>query len=114
MKPVADEKPAAYEEILATEYRALRPDAGFEIGDEKDLIARMHRDPQQLAALCISGGGIRSATFALGIIQGLPPLVGADLVELNPVRDPQGITAALAAKLVKELATQLLGGPRPA
>jgi agmatinase len=50
----------------------------------------------------------------LGIIQGLPPLVGADLVEFNPVRDPQGITAALAAKLVKELATKLLGGPRPA
>lgn len=39
------------------------------------------------------------------------PLVGADLVELNPVRDPTGITAALAAKLVKEILTQML---RPA
>jgi len=58
-------------------------------------------------------GGL-STRELLGIIQGLPPLVGADLVELNPVRDPEGITAALAAKLVKELATQLLGGPRPA
>ena len=71
MKPVADEKPAAFEDILAAEYQALRPDAGFESGDEKDLIARMHRDPQPLTALCISGGGIRSATFALGVIQGL-------------------------------------------
>ncbi len=71
MKPVADEKPAAFEDILAAEYKALRPDAGFESGDEKDLIARMHRDPQPLTALCISGGGIRSATFALGVIQGL-------------------------------------------
>ena len=26
---------------------------------------------QRLAALCLSGGGIRSATFALGIVQGL-------------------------------------------
>ena len=58
-------------------------------------------------------GGL-STRELLGIIQGLPALAGADLVELNPVRDPQGITAALAAKLVKELATQLLGGPRPA
>lgn len=46
----------------------------------------------------------------LGIIQGLPvPLVGADLVELNPTRDPVGITAALAAKLLKELVAQMLG-----
>jgi agmatinase len=58
-------------------------------------------------------GGL-STRELLGIIQGLPPLVGADLVELNPVRDPQGITAALAAKLVKELASKLLGGPHPA
>lgn len=45
----------------------------------------------------------------LGIIQSLPvPLVGADLVEFNPVRDPTGITAALAAKLVKEILAQML------
>ncbi len=45
----------------------------------------------------------------LGIIQSLPvPLVGADLVEFNPVRDLIGITAALAAKLVKEILAQML------
>ncbi len=32
------------------------------------------------------------------------PIVGADVVELNPDRDPSGITAVVAAKLVKELA----------
>jgi agmatinase len=32
------------------------------------------------------------------------PLVGADVVELNPTRDVNGVTATLAAKLVKELA----------
>ncbi|HMQ35774.1 MAG TPA: arginase family protein, partial [Chloroflexaceae bacterium] len=48
----------------------------------------------------------------LGIIQSLPtPLVGADLVELNPVRDPTGITAALAAKFVKEILAQMLTTP---
>jgi agmatinase len=32
------------------------------------------------------------------------PLIGADVVELNPDRDINGVTAVLAAKLVKELA----------
>ena len=36
-------------------------------------------------------------------------LVGADIVEFNPNRDPTGITAALAAKLYKELVLKLLG-----
>ncbi len=35
------------------------------------------------------------------------PLVGADVVELNPERDINGMTAAVAAKLVKELAALL-------
>lgn len=30
-------------------------------------------------------------------------IIGADIVELNPLRDPIGITAALAAKLLREL-----------
>ena len=32
-------------------------------------------------------------------------IVGADIVELNPARDRDGVTATLAAKLVKELAS---------
>ena len=41
----------------------------------------------------------------LGIIQGLVvPIIGADVVELNPSRDTDGVTAIVAAKLVKELA----------
>ncbi|MFH2101849.1 MAG: agmatinase [Chloroflexota bacterium] len=45
----------------------------------------------------------------LAIIQGLQvPLVGADLVEFNPTRDPAGITAALAAKCYKESIAQML------
>jgi agmatinase len=35
-------------------------------------------------------------------------LVGADVVELNPTRDPVGTTAAVAAKLAKEIAARLL------
>jgi len=40
------------------------------------------------------------------------PIVGADIVELNPGRDVNGVTATLAAKLVKELAS-LTVGERP-
>jgi arginase len=39
------------------------------------------------------------------------PVVGADVVEYNPARDLSGMTAVVAAKLVKELAA-LAGGPR--
>ncbi len=46
---------------------------------------------------------------ALSIIQGVEaPIVGADIVELNPSNDPSGVSAAVAAKLAKELAAQML------
>jgi arginase len=35
-------------------------------------------------------------------------LVGADVVELNPSRDPSGVTAIVAAKLVKEITARLI------
>ncbi len=35
-------------------------------------------------------------------------VVGGDVVELNPLRDPVGATAAVGAKLVKELAARML------
>ncbi|MCP4934590.1 MAG: agmatinase [bacterium] len=45
----------------------------------------------------------------LHIIQNLnAPLVGADIVELNPTRDLVGITAVTAAKFLKEIATKML------
>ncbi len=43
-------------------------------GDEERLPAlydAIHALPEKRAALCLSGGGIRSATFALGVLQGL-------------------------------------------
>lgn len=35
-------------------------------------------------------------------------VVGADIVELNPARDPSGITAMAAAKLLKEIAARMV------
>lgn len=53
-------------------------------------------------------GGL-AAREVVGLIQALAgPLVGADLVELNPGLDPTGITAVVAAKLVKEIAARMV------
>ncbi len=48
---------------------------------------------------------------AIGIIHRLKAsdIVGADIVEYNPRRDPTGVTAMVAAKLFKEIASQMLG-----
>jgi len=56
-----------------------------------------HREP----------GGL-SVREVIGLVQALPcPLAGADIVEFNPSQDPFGLTAQVAAKLVKELAGQM-------
>jgi agmatinase len=50
-----------------------------------------------------------STRDVIGLVQRLPgPVIGADLVELNPRRDPTGISARVAAKLAKELLARLL------
>jgi arginase len=57
-----------------------------------------HREP----------GGL-SVRQALAVVQSLTvPLVGADFVEFNPDADQTGLTAAVSAKLVKELAGRML------
>ena len=48
-------------------------------------------------------GGL-STRAVLAMIQNLDAdIVGADIVEYNPERDPQGITAMVAAKILKEI-----------
>jgi arginase family enzyme len=46
------------------------------------------------------------------LIQGIPvPIAGADIVEFNPKRDPQEITAMVAAKILKEVAARMIELP---
>lgn len=53
-------------------------------------------------------GGLTSREV-IKIIQSIKgPLVGADIVEYNPIRDANGITAALAGKLAKEVLGKML------
>jgi len=59
-----------------------------------------HREP----------GGL-STRQALDVIRRVrAPIVGADIVELNPRTDVSGMTAMVCGKLVKEIAGQMLGG----
>jgi arginase family enzyme len=59
-----------------------------------------HREP----------GGL-STREALDVIASVDaPIVGADVVELNPTQDVLGMTAMVAAKLVKEIAGRMLAG----
>jgi agmatinase len=58
-----------------------------------------HREP----------GGL-TVRDVIGLLHALPaPPVGADIVEFNPSQDPLGLTAHVAAKLVKELAGRMHG-----
>jgi agmatinase len=53
-------------------------------------------------------GGL-STREAIRYIQALPaPIVGADVVECNPARDRSGMTAMVAAKIVKELLGKMI------
>jgi arginase len=60
-----------------------------------------HREP----------GGL-SVRDVLALVQGADgDVIGADLVEYNPRQDIGGITATVAAKLVKELAGRMIARP---
>jgi hypothetical protein len=92
---------APFSQVLCEEYRELRPDWAARLdtiswppeppphdeGQQNDPVLRRaedaalrqlhdvaHAAPEGLAALCLSGGGIRSATFNLGILQALASL----------------------------------------
>lgn len=48
---------------------------------------------------------------AISYLHALPgPIIGADLVEFNPLKDATGLTATVAAKILKELLGKMLVG----
>ncbi len=67
--------PCSWYQVLEAEYEALHGKPALDPGpDDHDarlqaLHAEIHK--RSTSALCLSGGGIRSATFALGVLQGL-------------------------------------------
>jgi hypothetical protein len=68
----------ALHEVLEEEFRVLHgelpadyPKSAEPERRQKAFCAAVHGLKEKRAALCISGGGIRSATFGLGVLQGL-------------------------------------------
>ena len=59
-----------------------------------------HREP--------GGMSVREAIAHLHAIEG--EIVGADLVEYNPVQDVAGVTATVAGKIVKEILGKMIAG----
>ncbi len=63
--------PLKLHEVLRQEYETLRPGVDFSGENTSEVLDKLRQQQQPLSALCISGGGIRSATFALGALQAL-------------------------------------------
>ncbi len=79
------------EEVLRAEAKAI---GGAELPAETVLPLYRALNARNSAALCLSGGGIRSASFALGLIQALAvhprPLTDAKLEQETTVGDAKG------------------------
>src|SRR4029077_16193392 len=71
-------KPLSFRDVLAAELREVLPGLGLPGPTVDDATALTEittaldrPDTEPLGALCLSGGGIRSASFGLGVLQGL-------------------------------------------
>jgi len=66
-------------------------------------------DPAYAPGISHYEPGGMSTRQLIDIIQKIEtPIVGADIVELNPKRDNHNMTAMLAYKLFKELASKMI------
>jgi hypothetical protein len=97
-------QPSAFETVVEDEFKHIGMGASF---------AEVHTlaGPQAPKALCLSGGGIRSATFALGVIQGLAKrnLLG-QFDYLSTVSGGGYIGGWLSAWFHRSGAQQVIGG----
>lgn len=84
--------------------RRLRFDGPVYLSFDIDVL-----DPAYAPGVSHLEPGGMSTRDALRVIQSFEGrLVGADIVEINPARDPTGMTAMVGAKVLKELAGRML------
>jgi hypothetical protein len=67
--PEPEKRFFSFAQVLTEEYRVLRENTEWAAETGQGLSQKIRDGETPLSALCISGGGIRSATFALGVIQ---------------------------------------------
>ena len=96
--------------VEVIEMRHWRP--GLDLGLEGPLYLSIDLDvldPAFVPGVSHHEPGGFSVRELLQLLQGLrAPVVGADIVELNPHRDAVGCTAMVAAKLLKEITAVML------
>ncbi len=92
------------------EMRRFQPEASFDfrgpiyVSLDMDVL-----DPAFAPGVSHHEPGGLSTREVLHIIQNIhAPVVGADIVECNPTRDPLGITAMAAAKFLKEIVATII------
>ncbi len=87
-------------------YEKLKADGPVYITFDMDVLdpafapGVSHREP--------GGMSVREAIAHLHAIEG--EIVGADLVEFNPVQDVAGVTATVAAKILREILGKMIAG----
>ncbi|MFN7929653.1 MAG: patatin-like phospholipase family protein [Blastocatellia bacterium] len=69
---------AEYEVQQQSDYKPKLPPLSSNIKTVADFYRELHKAGAKRIALCFSGGGIRSATFNLGVLQGLARYVGLE------------------------------------
>jgi len=96
--------------VEVLEMRAWRPEITLDFDGPVYLSVDMDvLDPAYAPGVSHPEPGGLSTRDLLKVIQSLSaPIVGADIVELNPKRDPLGISARAAAKILKEIASRML------
>jgi choline dehydrogenase-like flavoprotein len=68
---VSEVYPERFEQEEAAAIRARRESAGISVDQSDGIATAVKRLPERTVGLALSGGGIRSATFALGVLQAL-------------------------------------------
>jgi len=82
----------------------LSPDDNVYISLDLDVF-----DPAFAPGISHHEPGGMTVREVIGIIYSInAPIIGADVVELNPRRDVNGVTAMVAAKMVKEIAGKMV------
>ncbi|MCU1283933.1 MAG: conserved rane protein of unknown function [Acidobacteriales bacterium] len=76
-KTAAVINPLSLSQVLREEAEALSPNRSKDLPERMSpLLCSLNK--QKRSGICFSGGGIRSATFGLGVLQGLAQLSGED------------------------------------
>jgi agmatinase len=96
--------------VIVIEMAKLGSDNEIEAGETVYLSIDLDiLDPAHAPGVSHHEPGGMTTRDVISIIQGLKGrVVGADVVEYNPERDLQGMTAMVAAKLVKELIARMM------